>query len=408
MAGVTNAPFRRLCRRYAETATGLNDGRTPGLFTSEMVMAKAFVEGSDRTGRMIAFPPDESPRSMQLYGTNPADVGEAVRILVGDDRVDHIDLNFGCPAAKVTRKGGGAAVPVHRALLASIIGAAVQAADPGGVPVTVKFRLGIDDGLLTYLDTGRIAADEGAVAIALHARTAEQHYAGAAHWPAIAQLKQHVTSIPVLGNGDILDGADAVRMMAETGCDGVVIGRGCLGRPWLFRDVADAFAGRPVRSRRRCWARWSTVLAEHGRLLAEWFGETKGMRELRKHTGWYLKGYPVGPELRRRLAMVSTLAEMDDLLAQLDPTLALPPRANGSCGATPAVPARSPCLPAGSTRSTTPPRPKAPTSSTPAADAPPPRLRPTPAGGGCASSRAWGATRGLGVSRAVDGSAGGR
>jgi len=332
MAGVTNAPFRRLCRRYAaEGARVAPDGGSArraegGLFVSEMVMARALIEGSDRTGRMAAFPPDEMPRSMQLYGTNPADVGGAVRQLVAEGAVDQIDLNFGCPAAKVTRKGGGAAIPVHPRLLASIIGAAVAAASPAGIPVTVKFRLGIDATLSTHLATGRIAEDEGAAAVALHARTAEQHYAGAADWSAIAALKDHVRTIPVLGNGDILSGADAVRMMAETGCDGVVIGRGCLGRPWLFRDLADALAGRPEQPA-PLLGEAASVLREHGRLLAGWFGEPKGCRELRKHTAWYLKGYPVGHDLRRRLGMVSSLAELDDLLARLDPSQPLPAEA---------------------------------------------------------------------------------
>ena len=235
MAGVTNAPFRRLCRRFGG-----------GLYVSEMVMARAYLEGNERTARMVAFAPDERPRSLQLYGVDPADVGEAVARLTGVDGVDHIDLNFGCPAAKVTRKGGGAAIPARPALLAAIVRAAVRAAAPAGVPVTVKFRLGIDDSLPTSLTTGRIAEDEGAAAVALHARTAEQHYAGPADWAAIAALKEHVRSIPVLGNGDVFEGADGPRMMAETGCDGIVVGRGCLGRPWLFRDLSLAFAGEPV------------------------------------------------------------------------------------------------------------------------------------------------------------------
>ena len=305
MAGVTNAPFRRLCRRYGD-----------GLFVSEMIMAKALVEGNDRTEKMVRFEPDEPVRSIQLYGVNPHDVGEAARRLVGEDRVDHIDLNFGCPAVKVTRKGGGAAVPVHRPLLRSIVAAAVAATAPAGIPLTVKFRMGIDDQHENYLDTGRIAEDEGAAAVALHARSAEQHYAGAAHWDAIAQLKQHVTSIPVLGNGDILDGADALRMMAETGCDGVVVGRGCLGRPWLFRDLADAFSGRGT-APSPSLAEVVVVLREHAALLVDWFGPVKGPRETRKHVGWYLKGFPIGSDARRELAMVSSLADLDVLLAAL-------------------------------------------------------------------------------------------
>lgn len=311
MAGVTNAPFRRLCRQYGA-----------GLYVSEMVMARAFIEGNDRTGRMVDFPDDETPRSTQLYGVDPVDMGEAVRRLVGGGRVDHIDLNFGCPAAKVTRKGGGAAIPVHRGLLRAIIAAAVTAAEPHRVPVTVKFRLGIDDRTSTFLDTGRIAEDEGAAAVSLHARTAEQHYAGPADWSAVTALKAQVKTIPVLGNGDVFEGPDALRMMAETGCDGVVVGRGCLGRPWLFRDLRDAFEGQPQQPSPRL-GEVATVMADHARLLAEWFGEPKGCRELRKHAGWYLKGYPVGAETRRQLSLVATLTHLEDLLAPLDPRLEL-------------------------------------------------------------------------------------
>jgi nifR3 family TIM-barrel protein len=249
-------------------------------------------------------------------------LGEAVRRLCAGDRVDHIDLNFGCPAAKVTRKGGGAAVPAKPNLLRAILRAAVTAAEPYGVPVTAKFRKGIDDSLPTYLTTGRIAAEEGVAAIALHARTAEQHYAGTADWDAIGELKSAVDGIPVLGNGDIWEAGDAVAMIRATGCDGVVVGRGCLGRPWLFANLVDALAGRPVAASPTL-GRVLAVMADHARLLAEHRGEDLAMRDFRKHTSWYLTGYPVGGEARRRLAMVSTLAELDDLCAALDPAITL-------------------------------------------------------------------------------------
>ena len=317
MAGVTNAPFRTLCRRYGG-----------GLFVSEMVMARAYLEGSARTHKMVEFTGDETPRSVQLYGVDPATIGAAVERLVGDDGVDHVDLNFGCPAAKVTRKGGGAALPVRRSLLGAIVGAAVRSAAPAHVPVTVKFRVGVDASLRTSVDTGRIAEGEGAAAVALHARTAEQHYAGPADWSAIAELKAAVRTIPVLGNGDIFEGGDALAMMAATGCDGVVVGRGCLGRPWLFADLAAAFAGcSPSPCGCPPLGEVAAVVREHARLLADWFGEPKGVRELRKHTGWYLKGYPVGAEVRRGLASVSSLSELDGLLAGLDPVLAAVPGA---------------------------------------------------------------------------------
>ena len=316
MAGVTNSPFRTLCRRYG-----------PGIYVCEMVMARAIVEGSRRTMRMIDFAPDETPRSIQLYGTEPMSLGEAVRILVGEGRVDHVDMNFGCPAPKVTKNGGGAAVPLKRNLFRSIVRAAVKAADEesgGRVPVTLKFRKGLNDELLTFLDAGRIGEEEGAAAVALHARTAFQLYSGSADWNAIGELKQHVTSIPVLGNGDIWEATDALAMMAATGCDGVVVGRGCLGKPWLFGDLADTFAGREPAPPPRL-GQVMAIMREHAQLLDGWFDADRGIRDFRKHAGWYLTGYPVGPAIRRSLGMVSSLPELDDLLATLDPTIELVP-----------------------------------------------------------------------------------
>jgi nifR3 family TIM-barrel protein len=281
-----------------------------------MITARALLERNEKTLSMLRFDGSESTRSVQLYGTDPTTLGEAVRYLVGDVGVDHVDMNFGCPVPKVTRKGGGSALPVHRRLLRDIVRAAVAAA--GEVPVTIKFRMGVDDGLLTYLDTGRIAEDEGVAAVALHARTAEQLYSGHARWDAIAELKAQVTSIPVLGNGDIWEAHDALEMMARTGCDGVVVGRGCLGRPWLFRDLADACAGREVQPAPTLgWV--IDVMRDHARRLVEWSGEVGGMKSFRKHAAWYLTGYPVGGEARRRASLVSTLADLEAVLDELDP-----------------------------------------------------------------------------------------
>jgi nifR3 family TIM-barrel protein len=310
MAGVTNAPFRTMCRRFA-----------PGLvYVNEMVMATAVVHGNSKTERMMTFAADEAPRSLQMYGSDPVMLAEAVRKVCGAGQVDHIDINFGCPAAKVTRKGGGAAVPAKPNLLRAIVRGAVTAAQPYGVPVTIKFRKGLFDSLLTYIATGRIAAEEGVAAIALHARTAEQHYAGTADWNAIGELKAAVPEIPVLGNGDIWEASDAVRMIGETGCDGVVIGRGCLGRPWLFRDLVEALNGRPVPASPLLGEACS-IMAEHARLLVDHLGEGLAMRDFRKHTSWYLTGYPVGGEVRRTFSGVSTYSELEDLIAALDPTL---------------------------------------------------------------------------------------
>ncbi|MBO0826838.1 MAG: tRNA dihydrouridine synthase DusB [Streptosporangiales bacterium] len=309
MAGVTNAPYRILCREYGA-----------GLFVSEMVTARALVERHPTTLRMVRFEDGARPRSVQLYGVDPVTVARAVEVLVEDDLADHVDLNFGCPVPKVTGRGGGSALPYRRPLLRRIVRAAVRAA--GTVPVTVKMRKGIDESHLTYLDAGRIAEDEGAATVALHARTAAQHYSGEADWAAIARLKEAV-SIPVLGNGDVWEASDAVAMMRATGCDGVVVGRGCLGRPWLFRDLADAFDGRE-RRHRPSLGEVVAVMRRHAQLLAADVGEDKGVREFRKHVAWYLKGFPVGTELRRSLATASTLAELDDLAGALDPHVPWP------------------------------------------------------------------------------------
>jgi nifR3 family TIM-barrel protein len=312
MAGITNSAFRQLCREASAEVGG------PGVLVSEMVTSRALVERTPVSMQLIAHGPEESPRSVQLYGVDPATVGAAVRMLVDEDRADHVDLNFGCPVPKVTRKGGGAALPWKTGLFRAIVAAAVGAAEPAGVPVTIKMRVGVDADHVTYLEAGRIAEGEGVAWVALHARTAAQHYSGQADWAAIARLKEAVTTIPVLGNGDIWSADDALRMVAATGCDGVVVGRGCLGRPWLFADLAAAFSGERVRVRPDL----GTVVAtmrRHAELLTEHYGdEHKACRDLRKHIAWYLKGFAAGSVVRSQLGMVDTLARLDDLLGTLD------------------------------------------------------------------------------------------
>jgi nifR3 family TIM-barrel protein len=303
MAGVTNVAFRSLCREFGG-----------GLYVSEMVMARALVEGGARTARMIQFGPDERTRSVQLYGVDPRVVAAAVHRLVDVVGVDHVDLNFGCPAPKVTRKGGGAALPAHPVLFGAIVRAAVSAA--GVVPVTVKLRLGIDDAHVTVFEAARRAEAEGAAAVTLHARTAEQWYSGTADWSAIARLKAAITSIPVLGNGDIWTAQDALRMMTETGCDGVVVGRGCLGRPWLFRELDAALDGRPVPPGPSV-GEVCRLMERHAAMLCEALGAERGVRDFRKHVGWYLAGIPVGRETRRRLTAMLTLDDLRDGLAPL-------------------------------------------------------------------------------------------
>lgn len=314
MAGVTNYPFRKLCQSYGA-----------GLYVSEMITARPLVEGNQKTLRIADFGPDESPRSLQLYGVDPHYVGRAVERLVGEGRVDHIDMNFGCPVRKVTRKGGGSALPLKRPLLRSIVRAAVRAAEPAKVPITIKFRLGISDDLLTFLDAGKIGQDEGCAFVALHARTAAQLYDGQADWNRIAELKQHL-SIPVLGNGDIWEAQDALRMMRQTGCDGVVVGRGCLGRPWLFGDLARVFAGEQPADPPTL-GEIGDVMLHHARLLASWFGEGPALRAFRRQATWYTKGFRGSAAARQRFMTVTSLGELEEVVRALDPAEPFPAHA---------------------------------------------------------------------------------
>jgi nifR3 family TIM-barrel protein len=301
MAGVTNYPFRAICRRFGA-----------GLYVSEMITARPLAEGRARTLKLADFGPDESPRSLQLYGVDPHFVGEAVRRLVGEGRVDHIDMNFGCPVPKVTRRGGGAAIPARPKLLRNIVRAAVAAA--GAIPVTIKFRKGIDADLITYLEAGRIGEEEGCAAVGLHARTAAEFYDGHADWEAIARLKEVVQTIPVLGNGDIWEAQDALRMMRQTGCDGVIVGSGCLGRPWLFRELSAVFGGLDAPPPPDLGG-VIDVMSEHAGLLAEWFGEGIAMKMFRRHATWYTKGFRGSAALRNALVRIETLADLEAAVA---------------------------------------------------------------------------------------------
>ncbi|MGI8702500.1 MAG: tRNA dihydrouridine synthase DusB [Nocardioidaceae bacterium] len=317
MAGVTNAAYRTLCREQGA-----------GLYVCEMITSRGLVERDETTLSMLVFDPEEAVRSVQLYGVDPATMARATQILCGEHGVQHIDLNFGCPVPKVTRKGGGAVLPWKRRLLRAILDSTVAAAAPYAVPVTIKTRKGIDDDLLTFLEAGEIAQDSGCAAIALHGRTAAQHYSGAADWDAIAELAASV-DIPVLGNGDIWEASDAVRMLEETGCAGVVVGRGCLGRPWLFRDLAAAFAGEPAPPLPTL-GEVAAMMRRHAELLVHYMGEDRGCKEFRKHIAWYLKGFRAGGDLRQSLGLVDSLASVDSLLARLDPSEAFPVAELGS------------------------------------------------------------------------------
>jgi len=327
MAGVTNVAFRTLCRELEMARAGT----VSGLYVCEMVTARALVERHPSTLHMVTFADDETPRSLQLYSVDPHNTYLAAKMIVDEGLADHIDMNFGCPVPKVTRRGGGAALPYKRRLFGQIVAAAVRATQGTDIPVTVKFRIGIDEAHHTHLDAGRIAAEEGAAAVALHARTASQRYSGEADWDQIAALKQHVTTVPVLGNGDIFEAADALAMMEATGCDGVVIGRGCLGRPWLFAELSAAFTGTPAATPPTL-GQVAAIILRHGELLADHFGEDKGMRDIRKHVAWYLHGFPAGADLRRALALVKTLQELRSLLESLDQDIEFPAAAMGPRG----------------------------------------------------------------------------
>jgi nifR3 family TIM-barrel protein len=333
MAGVTNLPFRLLCRSF---------GR--GLFVGEMVTCRALLEGGQRTWRMMRQDAQEQPRSVQLYGVDPATVGASVRLVARHDLADHIDLNFGCPAPKVTRQGGGAALPWKLGLFRRIVAVAVEAA--AGRPVTVKLRAGIDDHHLTFIEAGLAAQEEGAAGLTLHARTAAQHYSGRADWSLIRQLKQAVSGIPVLGNGDVFEAADAVQLLQRTGCDGVVVGRGALGRPWLFADLAASQAGSDQLVQPDLGFVLQTIRT-HARLLCEYeAGEEPAMRQLRGHLHWYFKGYRVGSELRAEAQRIASLDQLEALLSRLDPALPYPgPAAEGPRGR--AGGTKLPRLPAG-------------------------------------------------------------
>ena len=327
MAGVTNVAFRMLCRELELARTGT----VSGLYVCEMVTARALYERHPVTMHMTTFDPAETPRSMQLYTVDPEYTYKAAKMIVDEGLADHIDMNFGCPVPKVTRKGGGSAIPYKRKLFRNIVAAAVKATEGTDIPVTVKFRVGLDDEHHTHLDAGRIAQEEGAAAVALHARTASQRYSGQADWEQIARLKEHVTQVPVLGNGDIFEPDDAVAMMEQTGCDGVVIGRGCLGRPWLFAELSARLRGLPAPAQPTL-GEVGDIMFRHGELLSDHHGEDKGMREIRKHIAWYLRGFPAGSDVRSQLSLVKTLADLRHLVDGLDADAPFPEDGHGPRG----------------------------------------------------------------------------
>ena len=316
MAGVTNWPFRVLCEEYGPD----------GLYVAEMITARALVARNPKALRLCRFAPTEHVRSLQLYGVNPAITEQAAKIVVDGGMADHVDLNFGCPVPKVTRRGGGSALPWKTDLFAELIRRVVAVCEPAGIPVTAKIRVGIDHEHETFLDSGHIAQEEGCAAVTLHARTTAEYYGGHSDWSRIGELKAAL-DIPVFGNGDIWGADDALAMVRQTGCDGVAIGRGCQGRPWLFADIKHAFAGSPERTNPTL-GEVCAVIQRHARMLVEFYDgdERMAVHDLRKHIAWYLKGFPVGGSTRKAFMECESLADVARECGRLDPAITFPER----------------------------------------------------------------------------------
>lgn len=314
MAGVTNWPFRLLCREYGPD----------GLYVGEMVTARALVARNPKAFRLCRFAPQEKVRSLQLYGVDPQIMEQATRMVVDAGWADHIDMNFGCPVPKVTRHGGGSALPWKTDLFAELVHRVVAVCSPAGIPVTAKIRVGIDHQHETFMEAAHIAQEEGCAAVTLHARTTAEYYGGHADWDRIAELVRAV-DIPVFGNGDIWTAEDALDMFAQTGCAGVAIGRGCQGRPWLFADIAAALAGSPERQEPTL-GQVGAIMARHARLLVEFYDgdERMAVHDMRKHVAWYLKGFAVGGQVRRDFMACESLKDMDRCIAGLDQDMPYP------------------------------------------------------------------------------------
>lgn len=314
MAGITNWPFRVICREYGPD----------GLYVAEMITARALVARNPKALRLCRFAPSEKVRSLQLYGVNPSIVEQAARIVVDENMADHVDLNFGCPVPKVTRRGGGSALPWKTDLLQEILHRVVSVCDSAGIPVTAKFRVGIDENHETFMQAGHIAQEEGCAAVTLHARTTAEYYGGHSDWSRIAELVDAL-DIPVFGNGDIWGADDALAMFKETGCAGVAIGRGCQGRPWIFADIRSACNGSNDRVNPSL-GQVCKVILRHLELLVEFYDgdERMAVHDLRKHIAWYLKGFPVGGGTRKNFMECESIEDVQRNIDALDSSLKLP------------------------------------------------------------------------------------
>lgn len=295
MAGVTDLPFRLLCRR-----------KGAGLLCMEMVSAKAIYYHNRNTEALLEIHPEERPVSLQLFGSEPKLMGEMAK-RIEDRPFSVLDINMGCPVPKVVNNGEGSALMKNAKLAGEIMSAVVKAVEK---PVTVKIRKGFDDDHVNAVEMAKIAEDSGVAAIAVHGRTREQYYSGKADWDIIRRVKEAV-SVPVIGNGDVTDPYSAKKMLEETGCDGIMIGRAARGNPWIFRQIdrylSDGIVPEPVsREEMR-----QTIL-EHARLMVEYKGEYLAIREMRKHISWYTTGMPGSAAFRGRINAMETMDELTD------------------------------------------------------------------------------------------------
>ena len=300
MAGVTDLPFRLLCSEQGAGMCGM-----------EMVSAKAILYNNKNTEALLEIHPGEGRVSLQLFGSDPKILSEMAK-RIEDKPFDILDINMGCPVPKVVNNGEGSALMLQPGLAGKIISAVARAITK---PVTVKIRKGFDEAHINAVEIAKIAEDAGAAAVAIHGRTREQYYTGKADWEIIARVKENV-SIPVIGNGDIVDGESAARMIEQTGCDGAMVGRAARGNPWLFKQIAAYLKDGTVLPKPTAGERREMML-RHARLQLEYKGEYTGVREMRKHVAWYTAGIPNSARLRQNVNMVESFEELEAMIQNM-------------------------------------------------------------------------------------------
>lgn len=299
MAGVTDLVFRVICKEM-----------DCGMVYSEMVSAKGVQHNNKNTKELLKVDERERPVAMQMFGSDPEIMAEMARKLNEYEDIDILDINMGCPAPKIVKNGEGSALTLNPKLVGEIISAVSKASKK---PVTVKFRKGFDDQHLNALEIGRIAEESGAKAVTIHGRTREQYYAGKADWDIIKALKEEIKTIPVIGNGDIFTPEDAKKMLEYTGCDAVMIGRGSQGNPFIFKRTVE-YLENGVLLPEPTWEDRLDIAEKHMDMLADYKGEVIGIREMRKHLGWYIKGLPHSAEMRVKINATSGRENMRDVL----------------------------------------------------------------------------------------------